>query len=227
MNARAVRTLERLGRRYNIEPVPSLREVESALWRAGEFADRGFGGYSPWRQGLLLQSNIEGWTSTHLGWSFPCAEAVGLIRRVMHWPSGRIIDVGAGYGLWTKVLKREFGPDNVIGLDPEFRTEDLLAATFEDWCATTGGPADTDLLLASWLPCTGQPGSSLGPQLLDSIRSDQTLLYVGSGPNGPAATREFYDRLAVEFEEFASEPLPRVYPSVFPRDFLRVFRRKV
>lgn len=110
LNARAMRTLERLVRRYNIGPVPSLREIESALWRAGEFADHGFGGYSPWRQGLLLPSNIEGWASTHLGWSFPCAEAVGLVRRVMHWPSGRIIDVGAGCGLWTKVLKREFSP---------------------------------------------------------------------------------------------------------------------
>jgi len=88
----------------------------------------------------------------NLGWSFPCAEAVELICRFIWWPCGRVIDIGAGRGLWTKVLMRAFGSDKVVGLDPEPRSDDLLQATFSDWCDETGGPEDADLLFASWLP---------------------------------------------------------------------------
>ena len=145
----------------------------------------------------------------------------------MQWPSGRIIDIGAGCGLWTKVLKGEFGSDKVIGLDPIPQSEDVIQTTFSDWCDKTGGPEEADLLFASWLPCHGQDGAHLGPQILDSIQADhQTFAYVGSGPNGPVGTQELYDRLGLEFDEYATEPLPRVYPSVFPRDFIRTYRRK-
>ena len=227
MNRRAIRELERLARQYEGERrIPCLNQVEAALWRAGKLAGRGFGGYWPWERGLLLSSNIEHWTSHNLGWSFPCAEAVALIRRLMQWPSVRVIDVGAGCGLWTKVLKREFGSDKIIGLDPMPKSEEVIQTTFSDWCDKTGGPEDAGLLFASWLPCHGQAGACLGPQILDSIRSDQIFVYVGSGPNGPVGTQEFYDRLGVEFEEYATEPLPRVSPSVFPRDFIRACRRK-
>ena len=310
MNRRAIATLERLASRYESKrEIPSLNEVEAALWRAGKLADRRLGGYWPWGKGLVLSSNIEPWTSINLGWSFPCAEAVGLIRRFFDWPSGRIIDVGAGCGLWTRVLMREFGAETVIGLvveqtcndvsarpqasrcaasprrhightsrgdnkaggrlwarpsggrrcaprrvaptrrtpvrlrdralrgthrrpltrhyksvrplDPMPKDDRVIETTFKDWCEKTGGPRDVDVVLASWLPCDGQPGDCLGPQVLDSIQSEQTLVYVGSGSNGPAGTKEFYDRLGREFEEYATEPLPRTYRSVVRRDFAR------
>ena len=228
MNRRAIRKLERLARRYdNNRSVPVLAEVEAALWRAGAVADRRLGGYWPWSPVPLLPSNVEHWTSQHLGWSFPCAEAVGLIRRLIQWPSGRIIDIGAGCGLWTTVLRGAFGSDTVVGLDPTPKGDDVIEATFSDWCENTGGPEDTDLLFASWLPCGGQEGVHLGRQILDNIiGEDQTFVYVGSGPNGPVGTQGFYDHLAAQFEEYATEPLPRIYPSVFPRDFIKAYRRR-
>ena len=228
MNRRAIATLERLASRYESKrEIPGLNEVEAALWHAGKLADRRLGGYWPSGKGLVLSSDIERWTSNNLGWSFPCAEAVGLIRRYFDWPSGRIIDVGAGCGLWTRVLMREFGVERVIGLDPMPKDDRVIKTTFKDWWEKTGGPRDVDVVLASWLPCDSQPGDCLGPQVLDSIQSEQTLVYVGSGPNGPAGTKEFYDRLGKEFEEYATEPLPRICRSVVPRDFARAFHRKM
>ena len=129
--------------------------------------------------------------------------------------------------MMSRLLKREFGADKVIGLDPRPNDDHIVKATFGDWCEMTGGPANTDLLFASWLPCRGQEGCDLGPQILDKVTGEeQVFVYVGSGPNGPVGTREFYDRLAAEFEEYATEPLPRVYPGVFPRDFIRAYRPK-
>ena len=228
MNKRAIRRLGRLTKRYeNHRTVPALKDVEAALWHAGKLADRKFGGYWPWGSASHRASNIERWTSQDLGWSFPCAEAVALIQRFLQWPSGRIIDVGAGRGLWTKVLRRAFGSDRVVGLDPESTSGDVLQVAFNNWCEETGGPEDSDLLFASWLPSRDQDGSDLGHQILDRIAADdQIFMYVGSGPCGPSGTKDFHDRLGVEFDECASEPLPRVRPSVFPRDFIRAYRKK-
>ena len=227
LNRRAIGTLERLAARYEGKRrIPSLNEVEAALWRAERLADRRLGGYWLRETGLGLSPGIEGWTSCNLGWSFPCAEAVGLIRRLVDWPCGRVIDIGAGCGLWTRVLMREFGVERVVGLDPEPKGDSVIATTYEAWCENTGGPGEADVLLASWLPCERQPGDDLGLRVLESMRSQQTLVYVGSGPNGPVGTEQFYDRLGTEFEEYATEPLPRVYRSVFPRDYARAYRRK-
>ena len=197
MNKRTIRRLARLARRYeNRRTIPLLKDVETALWRAGEVAERRLGGYWPWGPVPLLSSNIGHWTSQNLGWSFPCAEAVALIRRLIQWPCGRVTDIGAGRGLWTKVLKPAFGSDKVVGLDPVPTSDDVLQATFSDWCDETGGPEDADLLFASWLPCQGQEGFDLGHQMLDRIvADDQTFVYVGSGPSGPVGTKDFYDRL--------------------------------
>ena len=163
MNKRAIRRLTHLVRRYeNRHTIPLLKDVETTLWRAGEVADRRLGGYCPCGPVPLLSSDIEHWTSQNLGWSFPCAEAVALIRRLIQWPCGRIIDIGAGCGLWTKVLKHNLGSDKVVGLDPVHSSHDVLQATFSDWCDETGGPEDADLLFASWLPLSRPGGLRFG-----------------------------------------------------------------
>ena len=46
------------------------------------------------------------------------------------------------------------------------------------------------------------------------------------GPGGRVATKDLYQRLGVEFDQYATEPLPRVNPTVFPRDIIRAYRRK-
>ena len=158
MNKRAIRQLVRLASRYDdCRSIPLLKDIETALWRAGEVADRRLGGYWPWGPVPILSSDIEHWTSQNLGWSFPCAEAVALIRRLIQWPCGRVIDIGAGCGLWTRVLKREFGSDKIIGLDPGSTSDNVLQVTFSDWCDETGGPESVDLLFAS----SAIPSSSL------------------------------------------------------------------
>ena len=229
LNRRAIATLEQLTKRYeNDRKIPSLNEVEDALWRAGDVTNRPLQGFWRWPRGRGWgSSDIENWTLNNLGRSFPCAEAAGLIGRYLDWSSGRIIDIGAGFGLWTKVLKRRFGSEKVIGLDPEHNNECVIETTFRDWCENTGGLRDGDVALASWLPCSSQLGADLGLQILDCIQAGQTLVYIGSGPRGPTGTKEFYDRLGREFEEHSTEPLPRICRSIFPRDFARAYHRKV
>ena len=228
MNNRALRVLNRLSRRYDDHrrELPSLIEVERLLWRADTYATRRLHGYWPLKSEFSLLHNLESWTSGNLGWSFPCLEACRLIRRVGLSSTGRIVDVGAGLGLWTKVLQREFGTNKVIGLDPNSSNERVIQSSFLDWCRSSTGPNDDDTFFASWLPCKDQDADSLGVQILDEVPPGQRFIYVGSGPKGPVGTKGFYERLAIDFEECASEPLPRVYPAVFPRDFLRIYERK-
>lgn len=227
MNKRASRTLNKLILRYRRKShFPSLFEVEKTLWRAAAIANRGGGGYWFKKRELLVPFHLEQWTSVNLGWSFPCVEALRLIRRCIHSPLGRIIDVGAGIGLWTRALQQEFGEENVIGLDPRSNSAGVLRTTFSDWCEDTSGPTREDVLFASWLPCEFQEGNSLGMQILDAVKDTQPFVYIGSGSNGPSGTTEFHNRLATEFEEYATEPLPRIDEAVFPRDFIRLYWRK-
>lgn len=46
------------------------------------------------------------------------AEVVDLIRLCCHGLSGRIIDVGTGFGLWTRGLRRRLSSKAIGGLDP-------------------------------------------------------------------------------------------------------------
>ena len=227
MNTRARRKLDRLVRQYDIKAkFPCLREVEKTLWRVDAIANRRAGGYGVRNRDILIGIPLEQWISANLGWSFPCIEALRLIRRCVNWPFGRIIDVGAGFGLWTRVLQQEFGPEKAIGLDPNSNSSLVIRTTFSDWCNETGGSTSNDILFASWLPCKNQEGDTLGLQILDKVSACQPFIYVGSGPRGPTGTTGFYDRLAIEFDEVATEPLPRVDKSVFQRDFLRIYERK-
>ena len=228
MNNRALRVLHRLSRRYDDHrrELPKLIEVERLLWRAHTYAKQRLHGYWPLKNGFSSLHNLESWTARNLGWSFPCLEACRLIRRVGSSSTGRIVDIGAGLGLWTKVLQREFGTDKVIGLDPNSSNEYVIQCSFLDWCRSSTGANDDDIFFASWLPCKGQDGESLSVQILDRVQSGQHFIYVGSGPKGPVGTRDFYEKLAAEFEECASEPLPRVYPAVFPQRFSPDLRTK-
>ena len=227
MNKKAQRKLKRLVRRYDCkDQFPRLHEVEKTLWKVNAIANRRGGGYWFKNRAPLIEIPLEQWTSVNIGWSFPCIEALRLIRRCLNRPFHRIIDVGAGFGLWTRVLEREFGAAKVIGLDPNSNSSLVIRTTLGDWCNKTGGPTSDDILFASWLPCENQEGDTLGLQILDKVSACQPFIYVGSGPRGPTGTTDFYDRLAVEFVEVASEPMPRVDESDFPRDFLRIYNQK-
>ena len=216
------RRLERLAKGYTEEEAaPCLDEIERKLWRTTSFW--------PWsrKAAPAASSDVESWIVSNLGWSLPCAEVLSLIARCRDEPASRVIDVGAGSGLWTRLLKRAFGAVHVIGLDPEPKGEGVIATTFDVWRRETGGLQDGDIVLLSWPPCQGQAGQELGTEVLNAIGSKQMLVYIGAGPWGPAGTREFHEHLSHQFEEYATEPLPRICRMMFPRDYARVYRRKV
>lgn len=229
---RAKAILEQLAQRYECKgDIPSLAEVEKMLWRAREIYRRDLDGPTVSPEDVAMSMGVahsfDWWVSQKVGWSFPCSEAVELVRRAaMPGLSGRIVDVGAGCGLWTRVLSVELGASRVVGIDPEPKDARVIRATYEDWCEQTGGPGEHDSLLAAWLPCSGMQGSDLGTEILDSMQGEQKLVYVGSGPNDATGTEEFYDRLGREFEEITSEPLPRLDRAVFRPDFIGVYRRR-
>ena len=225
MNVPSPSNCDRLMRRYRSDrPLPDLCAVEWILWGRDETANRITRGI--WSKARGIRTEYEYGRCLRLGWTLPCREAVGLIHRYSSDMPGRIIDVGAGRGLWAMILRRSFGDDRVIAMDPDPAGPGILETAYEDWCNTTGGPEENDTVLTSWLPCTGQAGEDLGPHILDSLHPRQRLIYIGTGPNGPVATEEFYRRLAVECDEYAGEPLPRIHRSVFPRDFVRAYSKK-
>ena len=144
LNRRARVTLERLAKRYASErETENLHEVETALRHAEKLAHRHPAGFRSWfrAKDIPLLVNIEHWTASNLGWSLHCAEAVWLISRCRNGLTTRVIDVGAGLGLWTRTLRQAFGAENVIGLDPESKIEGIIEMSFEDWCEAEGGPA--------------------------------------------------------------------------------------
>ena len=229
LNRRASAALEQLQGRYaGGQRTATLHEVEAVLARVDKLARRPSARFWPWsgEPCILASGDVDRWIANHPGWSLPCAEALSLISKCRHGPTARVIDVGAGSGLWTRTLKREFGAENVIGLDPEPKSDEIIETTFLAWCEETGGLRNGDVVLLSWPPCTGQPGQELGTEVLDAIGSGHTLVYVGAGPRGPAGTPEFHDRLAREFEEYATEPVPRPTPTIFPRDYARAYQRR-
>ena len=226
VNGRTRAALERLARRYASErKAPRFHEVERALRRAVKLAARA--GFWPWsgETNILASSEVEHWITNHLGWSLPCAEALWLIMKCRGSPTSRVIDAGAGSGLWTRALQREFEAENVIGLDPEPRTEEIIKSTFEAWLEETDGLRHGDIVLLSWPPCTGQRGQDLGTNVLNAIGPEQTLVFVGAGPRGAAGTRQFHEQLSREFEEYATEPVPKIVGTIFPRDYARAYRR--
>ncbi len=229
LNRNAREALEQLQRRYASEQrTATLHEVEAALAGVEKLTRRQPARFWPWWSDepcISASSDVDHWITNNLGWSLPCAEALWLISKFRDGPTARVIDVGAGLGLWTRTLKREFGTENVIGLDPEPGSKEIIERTFLTWCEETEGLRKGDTVLLSWPPCTGQ-GQELGTEVLNAIGSEHTLIYVGAGPRGPAGTPEFHDRLAREFEEYATEPVPKARPSICPRDYARAYQRK-
>ena len=229
LNRRARAALEQLQGRYASEQrTAALHEVEAVLARVDELARRRPARFWPWsgEPCILASGDVDRWIANHLGWSLPCAEALWLISKFRDGPTARVIDVGAGSGLWTRALQREFGAENVIGLDPAPKSNEIIETTFLTWCEETGGLRNGDTVLLSWPPCTGQRGQELGTEVLNAMGSGHTLIYVGAGPRGSAGTPEFHDQLARKFEEYATEPVPRTTPTIFPRDYARAYRRR-
>lgn len=229
MNRHTEAQLGRLARLYDSSlETPSLHEVEKFLRTVEKRANR--------TQSKLLScsgdhhhtdsSDIDKWVIRNMGWSLPCSEAMLLFKKFAE-PTSRIIDVGAGLGLWTRVLRNNFVPENIIGIDPKSENDDIIKSTFREWYEATDGLQDNDIVLLVWPPCSGQEGEELGTEVLNSIGTDQILIYVGGGPHGGVGTQEFYERLGRDFEELATEPIPKIIESQFPRDFARAYQRKL
>ena len=117
--------------------VPDLHALEAVVWRGAPAAS--------------FPRDIEALLPDRLGWSLPTREVLHLIRCFV--PEGAaIVDVGAGSGLWMRVLQSRSSayPYLVSGFDSNPRHACVAEQSLSSWCRSGGLREASELLLVSW-----------------------------------------------------------------------------
>ena len=161
--------------------VPDLHALEAVVWRGAPAAS--------------FPREIEALLPDRLGWSLPTYEVLHLIRCFV--PEGAaIVDVGAGSGLWMRVLQSRSSayPYRVAGFDSNPRHACVAERSLSSWCRSGGVREASELLLVSWPRCGPGPEQAAFDGLLDGMPAGQYLLYIAQGsPFGRRACPIFTD----------------------------------
>ena len=193
--------------------VPDLHALEAVVWRGAPAAS--------------FPRDIEALLPNRLGWSLPTREVLHLIRCFV--PEGAaIVDVGAGSGLWMRVLRSRSSayPYRVSGFDSNPRHAFVAEQSLSSWCRSGGLREASGLLLVSWPQF--RPGSEQAAfdGLLDGMPAGQHLLYIAQGkPFGNCACPIFTERFHARFELCGFEPMPRIHRRDPSRAYAWLFHR--
>ena len=193
--------------------VPDLHELEAVVWRGAPAAS--------------FPRDIEALLPDRLGWSLPTREVLHLIRCFV--PEGAaIVDVGAGSGLWMRVLQSRSSayPYLVSGFDSNPRHACVAEQSLSSWCRSGGLREASGLLLVSWPRFGPGPEQAAFDGLLDGMPAGEYLLYIAQGsPFGSCACPIFTDRFHARFELCGFEPMPRIHRHDPSRAYAWLFRR--
>lgn len=193
--------------------VPDLHALETVVWRGAPAAS--------------FPREIERLLPSRLGWSLPTREVLHLIRCFV--PEGAaIVDVGAGSGLWMRVLQSRSTayPYRVSGFDSNPRHGCVAEQSLSSWCRSGGLREASGLLLVSWPQFRPGPEQAAFDGLLDSMPAGQNLLYIAQGsPFGNCACPIFTKRFHTRFALCGFEPMPRIHRHDPSRAYAWLFRR--
>ena len=205
-----VEELERL--LFAPDDVPDLHALEAVVWRGAPTAS--------------FPRDIEARLPNRLSWSLPTREALDLIRCFV--PEGPpIVDVGAGSGLWMRVLQSRFSayPYLVSGFDSNPRHAGVAEQTLSAWCRSNGLRETSGLLIVSWPQFPPGPEQTAFDGLLDGMRAEQFLLNIAQGsPFGSCACPIFTERFHAQFELCGFERMPRIHRRDPSRAYAWLFR---
>ena len=178
---------------------PDLHALEAVIWRGAPAAS------CPYEIEKLLPHR--------LGWSIPTREVLHLIKCFV--PDGApIVDVGAGSGLWMRVLQSRSSahPYVVSGFDSNPRHPCVAKQSLSAWCRSGGLREASGLLIVSWPQFRPDPEQAAFDGLLDGMPAGQHLLYIAQGsPFGSYACPIFTDRFHARFELCGFEPMPQLH----------------
>ena len=192
---------------------PDLHALEAVVWRGAPAAS--------------FSRDIERLLPDRLGWSLPTYEVLHLIRCFV--PEGAaIVDVGAGTGLWMRVLQFRSSayPYVVSGFDSNPRHACVTEKSLTSWCLSGGLREPSGLLIVSWPQFRPGPEQAAFDGLLDGMPGGQHLLYIAQcSPFGSCACSIFTDRFHALFEFCGFEPMPRIHRGDPSRAYAWLFRR--
>lgn len=193
--------------------VPDLHALEAVVWRGAPAAS--------------FLHDIEKLLPARLGWSLPTREVLHLVRCFV--PEGAaIVDVGAGSGLWMRVLQSRSSayPYLVSGFDSDPHHPCVAEQSLSSWCRSGGLREASGLLLVSWPRFSPGPEQAAFDGLLDGMPAGQHLLYIAQGsPFGSVACPIFTERFHARFKLCGFEPMPRIHRHDRSRAYAWLFRR--
>lgn len=151
--------------------------------------------------------------------AIPCREAVGALKRL-----GPIVEIGAGTGYWTAVL-RAAGCD-VVATDLEAFGDVGYGFTAGRWARVEPfGAAEAVRAYPerNVFCCWPTEGADWALEAAVEMKPGRLLGVIGEGPGGQTATEEFWQYLREAFE-----PLEQILTPQFPRtrDFLAICRKR-
>jgi len=152
-----------------------------------------------------------------ISFAIPCREAIGAIQR-----SGKVVEVGAGTGFWTALIRKAGG--DIIATDVATRGRyKQPCGKFAEVRQMTADDAVDQFhdrnVLAVW-PCYDKPWAG---QMAKRMRSGRHLFLVSEGAGGCVGDDALFDELNHNFELVDEIALP-VWPAI--SDYLSVHRKR-
>ena len=133
------------------------------------------------------------------GWSVPSEDAIDKIVKFAY--DKRILEVGAGYGLWAKLLQEKNLEVKATDLIKGRKTYSMDGNSFTDIEDIEAFEAVTtyseyEVLMLSWPPYD----NPMAFKCLEEFKGDK-LIYIGENRSGCTANEDFFDLLESKWKE--------------------------
>lgn len=156
------------------------------------------------------------------GWSVPTKQAIEKLKKFIG--TDRVLEIGAGYGLWAKLMQDANIPvtaiDSLKGTgwySPKNREPYTTVEHLQHDEALQKYPSH-EILMFSWPPYN----DAMAYESLKNFKGDK-LIYIGEGQGGCTGDEQFCNLIHTEWQEVATVDVPR-WRGI--HDYIMLFVRK-